>query len=382
MRLGISALFQASGGSLTNLAQLLVSWDAAGVLDSHEITLFSSPRVAERLRRAVGDRTVQKMASVLFPASDRGLASRLIDEQWRLPRAIERQGIDVLFCPGGVVPYLARVPMVPTFQNAAPFCESVTPSSTGLRRWLQFAVLGLFMRVSARKAKAVIFLTAWFRDVFVKKFGFDPARGRIVPRAGHEAVVADRALEERLGIRRPYMVSVSHLNPYKQIVELLEGFSIASSDVTGRQLVLVGMAQFPSYRQRIAETIDKHALHDSVVITGELSHREALAIMAGAESFVFTSTCEAGPTALMEALALGLPSGVSNFGAMPEVTGDAALLFDPRDPRDVARVLRRLLGDEALRDALRQKALVRSRHFPGPDDVASATLAVLQEAAS
>lgn len=381
MRLGISTLFQASGGSLTNLAQLLRSWDASGALAKHEVVLFTSPRVAERLKKAAGEAAIAKTTLVLFPGSDRGLAARLIDEQWRLPRALSRHRIDVLFCPGNVVPYRARVPVVPVFQNAAPFCEGVTLATAGWRHWLQFRILGLFMRLSARKAEAVIFLSEWMRDLFVERFGLDRGRGLVIRRAGNPAVAADRALEERLGIRRPFVISVSHLNPYKQTVELLEAFALASRDVPGRQLVLVGMAQFPAYRLRIAETIARHALEDSVLLTGELPHRDALALMAGAESFVFTSTCEAGPTALTEALALGLPIGSSNAGAMPEVTKDAALLFDPRDPQDIARVLRRLMSDEALRETLHGRALERASHQRDAEGVAAATLAVLEEAA-
>jgi glycosyltransferase involved in cell wall biosynthesis len=381
MRLGISALFQASGGSLTNLAQLLRAWDAGGALARHEVILFTSPRVAERLRDKIGEETLQKTTIVPFPRSDRGLAGRLLDEQWRLPHAVEEHHIDVLFCPGNVVPLRARVPVVATFQNAAPFCESVTLSTAGLRHWLQFRMLGRFMRMSARRATRVIFLSEWFRDMFAQRFGFDRNRGRVVRRAGHDPLPEDRALEERLGIRRPYVISVSHLNPYKQTVELLEGFARASRDVPGRQLVLVGMAQFPAYRERIRETIEEFALQDSVILTGELSHRDALTLMAGSESFVFTSTCEAGPTALIEALALGLPIGSSNVGTMPEVTGDAALLFDPRDPDAVAAALRKLMGDAALREQLRQRAHERARFHLGAADVAAATLAVLEEAA-
>ena len=382
MHLGISALFQASGGSLTNLAQLLRSWDSAGALARHRVTLFTSPRVTERLRRSVGDATVAKTNIVSFPMSDRGLAGRLIDEQWRLPRAVEREQIDVLFCPGNVVPLRARVPMVATFQNAAPFCESVTPSTAGLRHWTQFAILGRFMRLTARRASIVIFLSEWLRETFVQRFGFDRNRGRIVRRSGHDAVPADLALEQRLGIRRPYVISVSHLNPYKQTVELLEAFALASKEVPGRQLVLVGMAQFPAYRDRIHETIERFALQDSVVLTGELPHLDALTLMAGSESFVFTSTCEAGPTALVEAMVLGLPIGSSNVGTMPEVTGDAALLFDPRNPNEIAEALRRLMIDEALRDDLGRRALERCAEFHlSPDEVAAVTLMVLEEAA-
>lgn len=382
MHIGISALFQASGGSLTNLVQLLCEWHFNGTLAKHKVTIFATPRVVLRLRQAAGEAVLQRIDTVPFPASDRSIVGRFVDEQLRLPRFLKAKEIDVLFCPGSVVPYLTSVPVVPTFQNAAPFSDRMRPSSVGLSRWLQLALLQLCLRWSARKATAGIFLSNWFRTFFVERFGFSVDDAYVIRRAGQGGAVPDRRIEALYGIRRPFIVSVSHLNPYKQTVELIEAFAIASRDIPGRQLVLVGMAQFPAYRRRVTEAIERLGVQETVVMTGGVPHADALTLMAGCESFIFTSVCETGPTVLMEALALGLAIGTSNVGPMPEVVQDAALLFDPYDPTCIATVLRQLMADERLRADLRVRAAERARQHGSPEDVASATLTVLEEAAA
>jgi len=381
LRIGISALHRASGGSLTNLVQLLSSWRSDGTLDAHEWVIFASEESDSALRSALGD-LGPAVSTVVLSGAGGGLLRRLVDEQLRLPFAVRRRRIDVLFCPGNVMPYLTRTPVVAAFQNAAPFCESVTPKSVGLRPWFQFALLGWLMRLTARRARRVIFISRFFRDLFVARFGFRPEHGSVVPRAGGASttVPADPALETRLALRRPFILSVSHLNPYKNTVELIEGFAAAAAAHPQWQLVLVGMANFPTYLARIDATIAKHGLRDRVRLTGELPHRDARALMAACEVFAFTSTCENCPTALIEALSAGAAVASSDVGVMPEITGDAALLFDPNRPADIGTALGRVLEDETLREDLRARARRRAAGFAVPPDVARNTFAAIEDA--
>ena len=378
LRIGISALHSASGGSLTHLAHLLADWKRDGTLARHRFVIFAGPDSDAALRDAVPD-IADDVEIVLFPDAGRGLVRRLIDEQIRLPRALKKHSIDVLLCPANVMPYATEVPVVASFQNAAPFCETVTPSSVGMRAWLQFVLLGWFMRATARKATIVIFISKFFRDLFVERFGFEAERGRVIPRAAEDpGITANPELEKRLGVQRPFLISVSHLNPYKNTVELIEGFAVASKDLPPRQLVLAGEAYFPQYAATIRETIRRHGLEERVLLTGNLPHADALALVAGSEGFVFTSTCENCPTALVEAMSVGAPVASSNVGVMPEVTGDAALLFDPARPAEIADALRRMMSDPQLREDLRRRAVARAQTFITRDTAARQTIDAIE----
>ena len=82
-----------------------------------------------------------------------------------------------------------------------------------------------------------------------------------------------------------------------------------------------------------------------------------------AEGFVFPSLYEGFGLPVLEAMAREVPVACSNASSLPEVAGEAALLFDPHDPSAIAEALRRLLGDAALRERLRQMGGERVRDF-------------------
>jgi glycosyltransferase involved in cell wall biosynthesis len=48
---------------------------------------------------------------------------------------------------------------------------------------------------------------------------------------------------------------------------------------------------------------------------------------------------------VVEAMACGCPVASSNAASLPEVAGDAARLFDPRDPTAIAAAVDDVLGD-------------------------------------
>ena len=66
---------------------------------------------------------------------------------------------------------------------------------------------------------------------------------------------------------------------------------------------------------------------------------------------------------LLDAMAHGVPILTSNASALPEISGDAALLVDPADVTSIAAGLDRLMDDQELREQLRQKGLARCREF-------------------
>jgi glycosyltransferase involved in cell wall biosynthesis len=91
-----------------------------------------------------------------------------------------------------------------------------------------------------------------------------------------------------------------------------------------------------------------------------------------ASMLVLPSHLEGFGIPVLEAMTIGVPVIVSNRGALPEVTGGAALIVDPEDPRGMADAMRRYLDDPtAAPDAIRQ-GLARARHYTW--DASAATL--------
>jgi glycosyltransferase involved in cell wall biosynthesis len=385
MRIGISALFYASGGSLTNLSQLLRTWSEDGTLDKHDVVLFASRGTFAGLTRESGANVLKRLTVRIMKTADRGLLSRIAAEQISILHQLRKERIDVLFCPGNVIPYATKVPTVAVFQNAAPFCDSVTFRTLRGQRWIQFRVLGRLMRATARRATRVIFISRFFRDLFVERFHFAPDRAAVILRgAGNGSTASpDRTLERSLGIRGPYVLSVSNINPYKNMIELIDAFSAAVRECgdAEHQLVIAGLVNFPWYLRLMKDGVRRGGLEERVILAGDLPHRDVESLLAGCESFAFTSTCENCPTALIEAMAFGLPIGSSNVGVMPEIGGDAVSYFDPSSTESIKTVLIPLMTDRAFREDLSWRARQRAATFPSVADAARRTLSIIESAA-
>ena len=95
---------------------------------------------------------------------------------------------------------------------------------------------------------------------------------------------------------------------------------------------------------------------------------------------MFPSLYEGFGLPVLEAMARGVPVACSDRASLPEVAGDAALLFDPDDPRAIADAIERLLGDPALAARLREAGRARARAASPGSAPPRATLASYERA--
>jgi glycosyltransferase involved in cell wall biosynthesis len=147
--------------------------------------------------------------------------------------------------------------------------------------------------------------------------------------------------------------------------------------VTDRDVHLVIVGRPAPATERLAAQL---SVADRVMFTHGLDDQAFSALLASAEIAVVPSLYEGFSLPALEHMASGTPLVASRSGALPEVTGEAALLVTPADSEELAVVLRRLHDAPAERAALADRALSRVGERFAWRAVAEATVAQYREA--
>jgi glycosyltransferase involved in cell wall biosynthesis len=289
----------------------------------------------------------------------RGGASRLLGEM----------NADLLFCPFTAPTYQeAGIPTVCTIYDlqyrAYPQFFSIEDAMQRDRAF----------RDACRRATLLAAISAYSRDAAISHGPLDPARIRAIPlRMGRDVppvTAADRDLD-RFGLRSGrYLLYPANFWKHKNHEMLLTAFAIACREGLDEDVKLVCTGERGARGSWLQEAARRMDLGGRVVFPGFLPGDELHALMAHARALVFPSLHEGFGLPVVEAMAAGVPVACSNVTALPEVAGDAALLFDPRAPAEIAHAIVALTTDEALRARLTAEGKRRAAEFCDPDRMA------------
>ncbi len=156
------------------------------------------------------------------------------------------------------------------------------------------------------------------------------------------------------------LLSLSAKRAHKNLLALIGALARIAPE---RRPLLVLPGYPTAHETELRERTHTLGIEDDVRFPAWVSAEELEGLWGLAEAFVFPSLYEGFGLPVLEAMARGVPVACSDASSLPEVAGDAALLFDPRDESAIARALSRLLDDPELRDRLRARGLARVAEF-------------------
>ncbi len=204
--------------------------------------------------------------------------------------------------------------------------------------------------------------------VHVIAHGLNPAF-RPLPEPLITAVVA------RYGVTPPYLMYAGAQVDRKNIVRLLEAYAQLDS---GRPLIIAGPPGNASADIRAA--MMRLGLEAHVRMLGHVPLDDLIALLNGAQLFVFPSLYEGSGLPPLEAMACGVPVVTSHTGAIAEAVGDAALRVDPTRVASILAGMQSVLGDDTLAATLRARGRARAATFTW-QRAAQATLDVYRHVA-
>lgn len=302
----------------------------------------------------------------------------------RLPAALRAQGCDLVFMPAGNR-RLAWSYGVPSLGTVHDFSQLHVPQKyDALRMAYIMRVLPAMMR---RLDRIIAVSESTQRDL--ESFArVPPERIRVIHNGADlsrftpdQPAGAVAAMRRQLGIDGPYLLYTARLeHPGKNHVRLLEAFA----QLRRRHAHLPHRLVLAGGRWSGAEAIDAKVaelgLGHAVVFPGFVPDELLPPLYAAAEVFVFPSLFEGFGIPVLEAMASGTPVCAADTSSIPEVVGDAGLLFDPTDAAAIANALARLLDEHGGDRGLRQRLIERGRHRAADftwDRAAAATWAEL-----
>jgi glycosyltransferase involved in cell wall biosynthesis len=352
VHVGLNLVFMVPGetGGMEVFARELIAALAAEP-DGVRLTAFVNREAAE----APGG-TGLPVPTVTVPVRARRRVEWVRGEQLLLPRLAARAGVDLVHSLASTAPARGPFRRVVTIHDL--IYKVIPEAHFGLR------TLGmrLLVPLAARSAHRVMVDSASTRDDLVRLLGTPRGKIDVVPGGvgltRRAAAVPERELRERLALGdRPVMLSVSAKRPHKNLARLLEALALLPAP---ERPVLVLPGYPTPYEAELRERAQALGVAPDVRFLGWIAPAELEGLYALAAGFVFPSLYEGFGLPLLEAMARGVPVTCSDRSSLPEVTGTAALLFDPEDPRAIAEAMRRLLGrpEEAgrLREAGRRQA--------------------------
>ena len=195
-----------------------------------------------------------------------------------------------------------------------------------------------------------------------------------------EVFTSENEMIKPFAIRRPYFLYASKMSsPQKRHIELIKAFEIFKKKTAlPHRLVLAGS------EGGCTEAIKKIALispfASDIFITGYFPHESFPSLYAGSEGCIFPSEIEGVGLPVLEAMASGIPVACSKSGALQEIAGEKAILFDSTNIDEMAEAMEKIATDTKLRKKMIKEGIDWSGKFSW-EETARETVDVLKSVA-
>ena len=229
------------------------------------------------------------------------------------------------------------------------------PGTLGMMSYLHVCT-----RQAVRRADAVVTVSRFAAEDIARRAGLPRSRVIAIPHAPTpdlRPVTDPTALAEtrrRLGIERPFVLADALKNP----AALAKAWRRLPAGLRRRHQIV-----FFSRQAQVAREVHGAVSDGDAVLLVRPSRADLVALYSQARAFVFPSWIEGFGLPVLEAMTCGSPVIASSRGAIPEVAGGAALLFDVDDLQALATHLEWVLLDSAKAEQLRRAGVTRAAQF-------------------
>lgn len=261
-------------------------------------------------------------------------------------------------------------------KNTMVTCFDMIPFARRGEQTLMERGLNALILEGIKKANRIIAISHWTKGEIMKYAGVAEERITVVPCAvDHSLYFPDeeggKKFREKMAIpdSRPIFLYVGSEQPRKNLKTLTCALKLLAEKGVDFLFLKAGRPQWPNGRETFLRQIHEARLEERTKIldyvpekagSGGFCLRE---VYNAADIFLFPSLYEGFGIPVLEAMACGVPTVVSNTTSLPEVAGDGAALVPPEDSNAWSQAIQSLLNSEKNKRAAREKGVANAKKF-------------------
>lgn len=289
-------------------------------------------------------------------------------EQFKFPSLIKKNRIDLMHFPHFNAPLFYPGRFVVTIHDLIHQHHSMKRSTTLNPFAFKIKQIGYrkVFKNATQKAEKVLVPSKSVQQLLISEWRVEEEKIIITPEAVDDKIIKlskvvlkseSQRILNKFNITKPFIFYVGNAHPHKNVEGFIAAFMKLKEKYSSLKLVLSGNDHF--FWQRIKSEYQNPA----ILYTGFISDEELVALYKEAEVFVLPSFEEGFGIPMLEAMACCCPVAASNAASIPEVGGDAAIYFNPRNIDDMAEKISEILNKKDLRKELINKGQKRVKLF-------------------
>lgn len=301
----------------------------------------------------------QMLPAITVPVNASSRPQWVIGEQVLLPRLARTAKVELMHSLASTAPIKGAFRRVVTVHDLiyARFPEA----HGGVRALAMRALVPLAVRSSHR----VIAISHSTRSDLEDMLHTPAQKIDVVPQGlgqiRHASVPPKQQTREKLDLAdRQVVLCLSAKRPHKNLLALIDALAMLQA----QQRPIVLMPGYPTqHEHELRERALALGVEQDLRLLGWVGGEDLEALWSVADAFVYPSLYEGFGLPVLEAMARGVPVACANASSLPEVAGDAALLFDPHSEEQIAGAIQQLLKDDRLATKLRDAGVRQAAKF-------------------
>ncbi len=279
-----------------------------------------------------------------------------LKEQFYFPRALQRITMDCYYFPHYNIPLSFKGNIVVTIHD---LIHLVYPPSK-----MAYFYAKTMIKATCQKAKQIVVTSNYTKEDLNRRLAIPKEKITVIHTgAGIDfSAVGGKRGQSLKGqspfssAEIPYLLYVGNVKPSKNVQTLIEATLIAKKKIPEIRLLIAGKNSMP-------ELAEKYKGNSEILFLGESSVAKLHQLYSQAKLFIFPSLYEGFGLPPLEAMSLGVPVIASNATSLPEVCGNAAEFFDPRNKDVLAEKIVALWNNTSKREDLIQRGYENIKRF-------------------